>query len=180
MQRDKAALAYGGEVQTARAFRLLEPHCERVFLSNRSEQADWPGHAGFPQIHDDRGEGPLAGILCAMRTAPGRAWLVLACDLPYLDPATLAHLVANRDRARIATAYKSAHDGKPEPLCAIYEPAGLDALQAIFDGGLHCPRRALMQSDIRLLEPINPAALDNVNNPEDYEAARRVLEDKAP
>ena len=52
-----------------------------------------------------------------------KAWLVLACDLPFLDRATLQHLIAQRASARLATAYRSSSDGQPEPLCAIFEPA---------------------------------------------------------
>ena len=47
---------------------------------------------------------------------------MLACDLPLLDAATLEHLLRARDPRRAATAYRSSHDGLPEPLCAIYEP----------------------------------------------------------
>ena len=58
--------------------------------------------------------GPIAGIAAAQaRWRPGAAWLVLACDLPNLDAHTLAHLLAHRDPARIATAYRSSRDALP-------------------------------------------------------------------
>ena len=48
---------------------------------------------------------------------------MLACDLPFLADETLRHLIEHRDPSRLATAYRSSHDGLPEPLCAIWEPA---------------------------------------------------------
>jgi molybdenum cofactor guanylyltransferase len=53
---------------------------------------------------------------------------VLACDLPFLTDAALAQLLEERDPTALATAYRSAHDGLPEPLCAIWEPAAAAAL----------------------------------------------------
>lgn len=169
MKRDKAALQYGGRTQLERAAELLAPFVDEVFVSVRADQADDPVRARFPRIVDRPGrQGPIAGILAAQAERPDAAWLVLACDLPFLDGPTLAHLLANRDPARVATAYRSAHDGLPEPLCAVYEPAGRAAIEAFVATGRDCPRKFLINSDTRLLEQPNPRALDNVNTPEEY------------
>ncbi len=174
MKTDKAALRYDGRFQTARAFELLKPRCVNVFLSNRADQADAPGHAGFPQLHDTvRDLGPMGGILSALDAHPDVAWLVLACDLPHLDEKTLDHLIERRNPDKMATAYISRHDGLPEPLCAIYEPHSRDALRPLVARGVTCPRKALIQSDVELLKPVNPLALENINTPEEYEEAQR-------
>ena len=66
MQRDKAQLAYAGEPQLLRAWRLLRAVTERAFVSVRSEQRDDPLRAGLPQIVDRYDAiGPAAGILSA-------------------------------------------------------------------------------------------------------------------
>jgi molybdopterin-guanine dinucleotide biosynthesis protein A len=119
--------------------------------------------------------GPLAGILAAQQAQPESAWLVLACDLPFLDERTLAHLLAARDPQAVATAYRSAHDGLPEPLCAIYEPGSAAALAGWAAGGRSCPRKFLIQSGARLLEPLDPRALDNVNSADEYWTAMQTL-----
>ena len=174
MKTDKAAIRYHGKTQAEATFERLSRFCDKVFLSDRREQADLPGHAGLPQIHDTFHEiGPLGGILSALAAHPDTAWLVLACDLPYLDDATLENLIRRRNPKKLATAYTSSHDGKPEPLCAIYEPHSRGPLEAILAGGIRCPRKALMQSDVELLEPVNPVALDNMNTPEEYEVAMK-------
>jgi len=176
MKTDKAALVYAGKTQTECAFDMLSAHCDKVFVSNREDQANAPGRAGLPQIHDSFQDlGPMGGILSAMTAYPGVAWLVLSCDLPYLDNETLRNLIARRNRAKPATAYASAHDGLPEPLCAIYEPAARETLLRFVDQGIHCPRKAMIRSDIELLKPVNPHALDNINTPEEHQDVLRHI-----
>jgi molybdenum cofactor guanylyltransferase len=173
MGRDKAALPYGDQTpQLERAVALLGKHVQRVFVSVRADQADDPLRARFAQIKDRHENiGPIAGLLAAQAQHPQAAWLVLACDLPLLDDASLTHLVGARAVARAATAYRSSHDGLPEPLCAIYEPRSREAVSAWVAAGEQCPRRFLNSTDTTLLDEPNPRALDNINTPREYGAA---------
>jgi molybdopterin-guanine dinucleotide biosynthesis protein A len=172
MQRDKAALEYAGRNQLERAVELISPLVEQVFVSVRAEQSGDPLRARFAQIVDSgKIEGPMAGITAAQARHPDAAWLVLACDLPLLDRATLQHLVRSRRPERQATAYRSSHDGLPEPLCAIYEPSSREAIRAYIAGGRDCPRKFLINADAALLDQPRPGALDNINTPEEYGSA---------
>ena len=178
MQRDKAAIQYqAGESQLAAALKLLQPRVARAFVSVRADQQADPARAAWPQIVD-RGdvEGPIAGISAALATAPDAAWLVLACDLPFLDAGTLDALLAARDPDSDATAFRSSHDGLPEPLCAIYEPRSSAALTTYLATGGNCPRKFLIKARTRLLEQPNPRALDNVNTVAEYGAAMAALD----
>lgn len=176
MQADKAALVFGRRPQLAEAYALIAPRVDRAFVSVRADQREEPLRARFPQVVDgSAGEGPIAGILAAQALDPAAAWLVVACDLPLLDGATLDQLIAGRDPARLATAFRSAHDGLPEPLCAIWEPAGAALLSRWVESGQSCPRRFLMRHDVRLLDAARPCALDNANTPQDAASARAAL-----
>jgi molybdenum cofactor guanylyltransferase len=172
MQRDKAALEYAGRSQLERAVELVTPLVERVFVSVRPDQTADPLRARFPQIVD-AGEvaGPIAGIMAAQARHPDAAWLVLACDLPLLDQGTLEHLLRSRRPERQATAYRSSHDGLPEPLCAIYEPSSREAIRAHVASGRDCPRKFLINANTELVDQPQPDALDNVNTPQDYGSA---------
>jgi molybdopterin-guanine dinucleotide biosynthesis protein A len=172
MRRDKAAIEFrAGENQLDAAMRLLEGRVARAYVSVRADQQD-SARARYPRIVD-RGdiEGPIAGISAAFASYPDAAWLVLACDLPFLDAPTLDKLLLARDPNFDATAFRSSHDGLPEPLCAIYEPRARDALNAQISAGRNCPRKFLINAHTLLLEQPNPRALDNVNTVEEYERA---------
>jgi molybdenum cofactor guanylyltransferase len=176
MQRDKATLPYQGRNQLDRAMELLEPCVVQAFVSVRPDQRQDPARARYAQVIDaHEGLGPIAGIAAAQALQPGAAWLVLACDLPYLEADTIAQLIARRDPARLATAYRSSHDGLPEPLCAIWEPRSTDLILEYVAAGKSCPRKFLIRSDALLLEQPHPQALDNINTPEEYRAAGGTL-----
>ena len=176
MGRDKSSIRYAGNTQPELTVALLRSRCAEIFLSLRKGQCNSTGLGNLNIVHD-RGEsaGPLAGILSAMTKYPEAAWLVIACDLPLLDGPSLDNLLARRDPTKIATAYRSSHDGKPEPLCAIYEAHAHLVLEDFFANDIRCPRKILMQTEPLLLDPVNPRALDNVNTPKDYEKAVHAL-----
>jgi len=179
MQQDKAGLAYRGEPQLLRAWRLLDAATERTFLSVRDSQRGDALRASLPQIVDCYDAiGPAAGILSAQERYPEAAWLVLACDLPLLDDDTLRKLIDARDPDADATAFTSRHDGLPEPLCAIWEPSSHALLKQRYDAGSYCPRKTLIQSRTALL-PAPGDALDNVNTPEERAAMQQRLESLA-
>jgi molybdopterin-guanine dinucleotide biosynthesis protein A len=177
MHRDKAALPYRGKSQLNRAFELASRHLSKVFVSVRASQTTDPTRAQRPMIVDCvAGEGPIVGIRSALAAYPDVAWLVLACDLPFLSDAALSQLLRERDAAGLATAYRSAHDGLPEPLCAIWEPAAGPALASYQNDGGRCPRKFLVRHAVPLLEPQDRRALDNVNTPEEYADALATLD----
>ncbi|HKQ16859.1 MAG TPA: NTP transferase domain-containing protein [Steroidobacteraceae bacterium] len=176
MRTDKAALQYHGQPQLQWAFELVSKVCAASFVSVRPDQRDDAARAGHPQIVDRQpGIGPIAGISAALLEHPKAAWLVLACDLPFLTERTLQYLVSHRDPQKFATAYRSAHDGLPEPLCAIWEPAAREPVLAYIASGKQCPRKFLINSNVTLLDLPEPQALDNVNTVEEFGAATAAL-----
>ncbi len=176
MQRDKAALEFHGKSQVDHLKELLSPHCDEIFVSIRPDQSGDPVRTTLPQLHDTFLDfGPMGGILSALKSDAHAAWLVVACDLPFIDPETLDVLVEGRNPFRLATAFTSARDGFPEPLCAIYEPKAVMRMLEFLALGYHCPRKVLINSRTHLLEPPNDLALSNVNRPEEYEAALEAL-----
>jgi len=180
MRTDKATLQYHGQPQLRWAFELVAKFCAASFVSVRPDQRDDAARAGLPQIVDRLpGIGPIAGISAALLEHPKAAWLVLACDLPFLTEGTLQHLISQRDPQKIATAYRSAHDGLPEPLCAIWEPAAREPVLAYIAGGKQCPRKFLINSDARLLDLPERQALDNVNTVEEFGLATAALAPQA-
>jgi len=176
MGRDKALLTYGDAgTQLERTSALLQNVCPKVFISQREEQA-FPTPEGTEAIYDsiDTAQGPLCGILSAMRAHPKAHWLVLACDLPFLQTTTLKKLIAEfQQESPQLTAYRSTHDDLPEPLCAIY-PSGSDAglLALSQELGKSCPRKLLIVKEAALVEQDDPHSLDNINTAEEFASAK--------
>lgn len=182
MQRDKATIAYHGQPQLQWAFDQLSQVCAATFVSVRPDQRDEATRAQFPQIVDQQpGIGPIAGISAALLAHPKAAWLIVACDLPFVSERTLRDLIARRAPEKIATAYRSRHDNLPEPLCAIWEPAAREPLLAYVGTGKQCPRKFLINSpDVLLLDLPDARALDNVNTQEEFSAASAALNHPHP
>lgn len=176
MQRDKAALEYHGQSQLHWTFHLLSHVCAATFVSVRPDQREEPTRAGLPQIVDRQpGIGPIAGISAALQAHPKAAWLVAACDLPFLDETTLRHLAARRDPKKLATAYRSAYDNLPEPLCAIWEPQAREPVLAYLAAGKSCPRKFLINADTLLLDLPDPRALNNINTADEFHSTMTAL-----
>ena len=176
MHRDKAALAYHGRSQLEETHARLAECLPQVYVGVRADQTDDPLRRGYAQIVDVQGlAGPLAGIIAAQRHTPQVAWLIVACDLPFLNVAVLRHLLAARNPAAIATAFRSAHDGLPEPLCAIYEPRSNAALERYAAAGRNCPRKFLIESAATLVDLPDARALDNINSATEYWQTMQTL-----
>lgn len=168
MGSDKALLKRDGNTQLGRSVELLQRHVSRTFVSTRAEQAEEPERRRFRQIVDRySGIGPVAGILSALQTHPEVSWLVLACDLPNVDDHTIEFLLRHRAPEKPFTAFRSSYDDLPEPLCAIYRPESRAIVEKFVAEGVICPRKILIRSDTHLLRQPDPAALDNVNTPDD-------------
>lgn len=185
MGRDKASLVYraDAEPEWRRLARLLAPLCDEVLLSVRPDQ-DLQGHGpeDAALLRDSvESAGPLTGLLTAFSRNPGKAWLVVACDLPLLDAATLQCLFDHRGSREIV-AFRSSSDGLPEPLCAIYEPESRERLIDAFRQDLRCPRRILISAGkaVELLELPHKDALENANSPEDFDRLKQKIGEELP
>ncbi len=180
MKRDKASLVYSsaGEPQWRITARLLGEVTGTARISVRPGQ-QLEGHRnGDPELMPDQGssQGPLTGILTALHSRPGKAILVVACDLPLLSKDILTTLIEARGTSN-AVAFRSSSDGLPEPLCAIYEPSMAGVLEDYLRQGIRCPRKILIREEnsIRLLKLPRADALENANTPEDFSRLRDLI-----
>ncbi|MES2660988.1 MAG: NTP transferase domain-containing protein [Verrucomicrobiota bacterium] len=175
MGQDKAALVHpDGRTLLRRCCDLLiEAGCGSVAISLRHDQEIPAGMEDCEIVRDPEGasQGPIAGIVSGMSLHPEANWLVLACDLPRLDLATLSNLIDSRRNDEKFLSYRSEFDNLPEPLCALYASGSLSILKQAQADDFRCPRKILIRNDCRLLEPATPRALENANTPEDWQTA---------
>jgi molybdopterin-guanine dinucleotide biosynthesis protein A len=167
MGRDKAFLEVDGRALVLRVAETIAPFCGTVTLLGDPAVH---GVLGLPVIPDQfPGAGPLAGIEAALRCTTADRNLIVACDMPSLDPSILASLFA----AEGDCAVPEYEDGRLEPLCAVYHrrfhAAVLEALQS----GVRAVNDVLRGEQskahvaVRLVRVSSPAAFANLNTPED-------------
>jgi molybdopterin-guanine dinucleotide biosynthesis protein A len=168
MGRDKARLDFHGMPQIEYVYDLLRQHCPKVFLSKRIEQKAYKRIAVINDRKELSDHGPIAGILSAMKEYPAASWLVVACDLPQISDQTIQMLLKNRNPQKVATAFWSMRGRLPEPLCAIWEGHAYQSILKLFDQGVYCPRKILINSPTKLIKQTNPHWLDNINTPEEF------------
>ena len=161
MGKDKGAIEYHGKPQREYMADLLNEICEKTYLSVRPNQ----GVDSDYLLLEDKylGLGPFGAILTAFQTDPNSAWLVVACDLPFLDQKALEFLKENRATSKIATAFHNPETDFPDPLITIWEPKSYSILLNFLAQGYSCPRKALINSDIHTLN-YDAKILMNVND----------------
>jgi len=116
--------------------------------------------------------GPLAALLAAHRWAPSAAWVVSACDHPWLRSDEIEALLQARQPGRWAIISRQ-RDGHPTPTLALYEPQALHLLErSLWTRGVEDTRLAQLFDDPHTW--ITPHVLhgaESVNTPEMYAAA---------
>jgi molybdopterin-guanine dinucleotide biosynthesis protein A len=167
MGRDKAFLEVDGRALVLRVAETIAPFCGTVTLLG--EPAVY-GVLGLPVIPDQfPGAGPLAGIEAALRCTTADRNLIVACDMPSLDPSVLAALFA----ADGDCAVPEYEDGRLEPLCAVYHRRFHAAILEALQSGVRAVKDVLRGEQskahvaVRLVRVSSPAAFANLNTPED-------------
>lgn len=179
MGQAKGLLEYHGKPQQEFMLDLLQQFCEQSFLSCRPSQMENLSTTYNLLPDSFQGLGPFGGILSAFRAYPNQAWLVVACDLPLLDQATLAYLCERRNPSKVATCFNSPTSEFPEPLISIWEPRSYPVLLQFLAQGYSCPRKVLINTDIESFDVPEPQRLMNVNRPEEYEQVKAILAKQA-
>jgi molybdopterin-guanine dinucleotide biosynthesis protein A len=168
---DKAMVELEGRPLIAYPVEALHEVCDDVAVVAKRDTL-LPSLAGLADvwIEPDEPRHPLCGVAHALRLARGRAVLVVAVDLPLVDGAALRELLA-ADLAGGAGVVP-AH-GRLEPLCALYTPTALPALES-FD---HDARATdvVASLGVAVVDAGDPDAFFNVNRPEDLLQASVLL-----
>jgi molybdopterin-guanine dinucleotide biosynthesis protein A len=138
-------------------------------------------------VEDDYPEaGPLGGVYSGLNALAAdsidgvtQTALVVACDMPLLQPALLEEVL------RLVPGHDAAvpvHQGLPEPLCAAYTTACLEPARKLLEARSYRVSGLLEQIDARLIPEehwrlLDPEGLSflNVNRESDLARARELL-----
>jgi molybdopterin-guanine dinucleotide biosynthesis protein A len=124
------------------------------------------------------GLGPLAGMLAGFAAAKQRHVWVVACDLPDVEPALGALLLA------LAGDYEAVvprPDQEPEAVCALYVRELAPRIEALLESGQRSIKSLLARSTVRYIASDELRAVDpqlrsfrNINTPADYKTWLRT------
>lgn len=119
--------------------------------------------------------GPFGAIITAFMKHRNVAWLVIACDMPFVTKESIQHLIANRNSSLLATTYCVDEKAFPEPTFSIYEPKIYKRMMEFYSLGYTCPRKALINSKVEKVVPQEQNVLKNVNTKEEKESVLNEL-----
>ena len=195
MGRDKIwlPLGAGGVSLIERGVARVRPlAAEFLFSANAAEPfdaliADLSGQGVPAQVVSDRypGAGPLAGLHAGLSAARCELLLAVAGDMPFINPALVAHLVALAPGFDVVIPeLPHPRTGEPvkEPLHALYRQSCLVAVVARLAAGERQMMGFLPDVRVRVVAPDEIRDFDpdfrsffNVNTPEDWKAAEQML-----
>jgi molybdopterin-guanine dinucleotide biosynthesis protein A len=130
------------------------------------------------RIQDAPGvEGPLGGLLAALRWRPRARWIVISCDAPFLSADALRWLLAQAKPGVIAVLPHLDSPATPEPLIALYAPGA----RSVFEQAAHAGERSLrrIMAGKKIHSPRVPEhlrkAFANINTPDEWRAALKEV-----
>lgn len=140
MGRDKGLLTTEAQTWAQAAYNKIAALGVPVKISVNGDQ-----HAAYSVIFPDQDlitddlslplKGPLLGVLSSHVQYPADDLIVLACDMPLMEPAVLKELYTDYERQPSFDAYIYTHDGEPEPLCGIYTSKALAKILTMHHNG---------------------------------------------
>ncbi|MGH2769654.1 MAG: molybdenum cofactor guanylyltransferase [Actinomycetota bacterium] len=174
MGRPKAHVLWEGHPLVVHVARLLETVVAEVIVVTK-RPVELAG-MGLTVVSDRMSvQTPLAGIATALHAAAGRPAVIVACDMPRLQPRLIRRLL---EAAQGHDAAVPVREGRLEPLHAVWCAPCLGPVTAALDRGRLAPHEVLAKLDVaripeavwRVWDPEGVSML-NVNTPEDLQAS---------
>ena len=121
-------------------------------------------HLGFTVLEDgEPGLGPLEGIRTALSLSTAEWNLIVACDMPFLNPELLARLLDEAEQSGADCLMPSG-----QPLCAVYNRRCLPQIDQALQTGVRKVRQALAGLRVQLFDTEEVLSFQNMNRPEDW------------
>lgn len=174
MGQDKAALVLDGATLLERVTDTMRGLFPGVLVSVRQPRAE----VALPQVCDAEADGgPLAGLVAGLAEVDTPWMFVLACDMPFIQPAIVARMAELRGEHQAVVPRVGGH---PQPLAAFYAVRALETMRARLAGDDRSLRGVLRELDVRYVEEAELREWDpqlrgffDLDTPQDYQAAQK-------
>jgi len=177
--RNKALLRIGGRALIERVVEAIAPLTAEVIVVVASpEQAAALPLPPTARVVSDRypGCGSLGGIFSGLAASREPWILAMACDMPFLNPALLRHLMTARRGVDAVVPYL---EGQPQPLHALYRKTCLAPIEGMLRSGQLKIASLFTAVRVRYVDEATIDRIDpdhrsffNINTPADLEEAR--------
>lgn len=177
---DKCQVIYHQKEQSYHVYDMLAPFFSKVLLCCNNLQATniQPPYLYLTDHDFYKNSGPMGALLTAYKTHPGKNFVALGCDYPFLTPATLSIFINSiADSTTPAAFYNNAVD-LYEPLLAFYTAANMEQIKKIFGDGNYSLQYFLRQQKADKFTQYQPGEIKSVDTLEEMEAARKQLKQK--
>lgn len=170
MGQDKALIVIDGVELTSIVATALHKAGAREVLSVGGDVATLSSLTGVTRSlpDDNPGEGPLAGILTAMRYSVDDLIVILACDTPAITSATPAALIEALLSEPSAGVAFAEVDGRIQPLTAAWRiSCSWEFVSEAFAAGERAPRKVFTGLQALAVTEVLASAVDDVDRPAD-------------
>lgn len=180
MGEDKSLLDYYGKPQRYFMYDLLEPFCEKVFISCNYDQAEEipPLYKFITDFKKYSGNGPMTALLSAFEKFPKASFFVAACDYPFISAKNIRDLIHERTEMADAVCYRHPETDFHEPMICIYENSSHEKLLACFHEKKYSLQQFLKEANTCNVIPSSTNFLTNVNTMEGYRKTKELLSAK--
>jgi molybdenum cofactor guanylyltransferase len=168
---DKGMAELNGKPMINWVIAHLQAVCSHIIIISNNEVYQQLGFPVYADIYKDTG--PLGGILTGLAYTDTGYNLVLACDMPYVKPELLRHLLTFADDYSLVV---PSVNGRFEPLCAFYHKKTYAGMEDLLRQGTRKMQEVIGQfayKETRIEETcVNPEVFTNINTPRELQQNR--------
>ena len=181
MGKDKAFLEFKGRILLARALELAAGSGREVRIVGSPAK-----FAAFGKVIEDiyRDHGPLAGIHAALKSSSTELNLMLAVDLPFVQPDFLKYLISAARATNALATVPRTEDGL-QPLCAVYRREFAKVAEQSLAQGKNKIDALFAEVETRTVEPeelsragFSGKMFRNLNTPEEFDEAAVIANEE--
>ncbi len=176
MGQDKALLPINGRPMVQSLIQSLIPVSKDIIVSlndgERHEELKQALPGGVRVVYDERpGQGPLMGIYAGLKASETDVNLVIACDIPEIDPGFITEMRSYTGDHDVVVSVDN--EGRTNALLAMYRRSVIPLIKKQLDEG----RRKIVlfypQCRVKYVPMRDGAWYKNINTMDDYQTYRR-------
>jgi molybdenum cofactor guanylyltransferase len=169
-------LQYYEKPQRYHVYDMLQPFCEKVFISCSESQADGiaVGYHFLTDLPMYKNTGPMAALLTAFTMFPGKNILSIGCDYPFLTAPDLEQF-SKYCTEENAVAFYNEKEELYEPMLAWYPHQSVDRMKKMQVEKQYSLQHFLRDTGAIKFYPKNKKSITSVNTTEEFVKASNSI-----